>query len=184
MSKANITKRAIVSSFKQMVQLESFNKITVTNLCATTGISRRCFYCYFKDVYDVVNWIFYDEFLSKYKTESKILFFNGFFNDLCEYFYNNSKYYCKILTIEGQNSFRDYVSLSFTPLVIDDVKIGIPSEGHARVFINTLIDIGIYSILEWLQSEVITPPEQFVEKAVKLCSNAAYHFGDRASRKK
>ena len=80
------TEDKIIKSFKKLVNEYSFDKITVTMIAEDVGISRPIFYRHFKDKYELVNWIFYEEFLknmdvSRYKTSRDIL------EDLCKYFY-------------------------------------------------------------------------------------------------
>ena len=48
-----ITQRAIVSTFKGMLQDTPFNKITIADLSNRTGINRQTFYYNFRDIYDL-----------------------------------------------------------------------------------------------------------------------------------
>lgn len=176
MSKKNITRNAIVATFKKLVHEKSFYKITVTNLCDETGISRRCFYDYFKDIYDVVNWIFADEFLSTYTEKKEMYFFDDFFFNFCDYCHKNADYYSRILTIKGQNSFSSYFIESVTPLVIHDVKRGIPDDTLAPIFTQSICDAILLSIPNWLKDENRISTRAYVEQTLKLYSSASTNF--------
>ena len=52
------TKEAIVSSLYGMLKKKSFEKITVKDIVEDCGINRKTFYYYFKDIYDLVEYIF------------------------------------------------------------------------------------------------------------------------------
>ncbi len=65
MSKSYETRRAIAQTFKSLVLEVPFKRITVSLVCHTAGISRRSYYNHFKDLYNLINWIYYDEFLHK-----------------------------------------------------------------------------------------------------------------------
>ena len=61
MSDSLITKRAIATSIKELMRKKSFPKISVSDIVQNCGINRQTFYYHFKDKYDLVNWIYYDE---------------------------------------------------------------------------------------------------------------------------
>ena len=42
---------------------QSFEKISVSDICERCGMNRKSFYYHFKDKYDLVNWIFDTEFV-------------------------------------------------------------------------------------------------------------------------
>lgn len=58
---SQITKRALASSLKKMMEKKPLSKITVTDLARECGINRHTFYYHFKDIYDLVQWIFVSE---------------------------------------------------------------------------------------------------------------------------
>lgn len=51
---SQITKRALASSLKKMMEKKPLSKITVTDLTRECGINRHTFYYHFKDIYDLV----------------------------------------------------------------------------------------------------------------------------------
>ena len=61
MSAADLTRLAIVSSLKEVSEKKSFEKITVIEIAKQCDISRNTVYYYFKDKYDVLEWIFHME---------------------------------------------------------------------------------------------------------------------------
>ena len=57
MAQADIYRRTLAESLKELLERESIEKITVDEICEKAEISRRSFYRYFIDKYDVVSWI-------------------------------------------------------------------------------------------------------------------------------
>jgi len=51
-------KEIIADSLKELMQSIPLNNITVTDIVSNCGTSRQTFYRYYKDKYDVVNWIY------------------------------------------------------------------------------------------------------------------------------
>lgn len=108
MSDTNATKNALAASMKRLMQQRPFEKISVSDICADCGINRKSFYYHFRDKYDLVNWIFYNGFmteidLSRYENGWDLL------EEVCRYFYRERAFYRAALRIEGQNSFKDYL---------------------------------------------------------------------------
>lgn len=58
MSAADLTKKAIIASVKELAEKKAFEKITVIEIAKHCGVNRNTVYYYFKDKYDVLEWIF------------------------------------------------------------------------------------------------------------------------------
>lgn len=58
---SDLTKRAIAESFKKLLSSRVLSKITVRDITDECGVNRQTFYYHFKDVYDLMEWIFTDE---------------------------------------------------------------------------------------------------------------------------
>ena len=115
MADTNLTKQQLADSLKKRMLEKSFDKISVIDICEGCGMNRKSFYYHFKDKYDLVNWIFYTDFIDiarGWPCE------DGW--DLVEMligmFYRSQDFYRCALEIEGQNSFRDYFFDSMMPI--------------------------------------------------------------------
>ena len=64
MPDASITKYALAVSLRQLMDTTPFEKISIQDICAACGMSRKSFYYHFPDKYALVNWIFDTEFLA------------------------------------------------------------------------------------------------------------------------
>ncbi len=51
---ANFTKQAIAASFLKLLNEKRFDKITVKDIVQDCGVSRKTFYYYFDDIYDLM----------------------------------------------------------------------------------------------------------------------------------
>ena len=52
------TKYVFAKSIMELMESQSLDKITVTDIVKKSGMTRQTFYRYFKDKYDLVNWYF------------------------------------------------------------------------------------------------------------------------------
>ena len=64
MSDSNITKKALATALKKLMQTQPFDKISVGKICEACELNRKSFYYHFKDKYDLVEWIFDTEFIA------------------------------------------------------------------------------------------------------------------------
>ena len=70
-------------------------------------MNRKSFYYHFRDKYDLVNWIFYVDFIERMEWSSCRNEWD-MLEALCSHFYRERLFYQNALQVEGQNSFREY----------------------------------------------------------------------------
>ncbi|AGC69299.1 hypothetical protein Cst_c23390 [Thermoclostridium stercorarium subsp. stercorarium DSM 8532] len=58
---ARFTRKAIIQTFREMLEKSPLDKITVTNIIERCGINRNTFYYYFRDIYDLLDSFFKEE---------------------------------------------------------------------------------------------------------------------------
>ena len=63
----NATKLALEESLKHLLLKKPLDKITINDLTTDCGISRMAFYYHFKDIYDLLEWIYTNEVIGKIK---------------------------------------------------------------------------------------------------------------------
>ena len=88
MADSNITKNALATALKELMKEKPFEKISISDICDSCGMNRKSFYYHFKDKYDLVNWIFYVDFIGKMDFSS---YSNGWdlIEDICNKFYQD-----------------------------------------------------------------------------------------------
>lgn len=94
MSDSNITKRALAQSLKELMEVQPIEKISVGSICSQCGLNRKSFYYHFKDKYELINWIYYTEFVEK-AIEKQFDTSWNLFEEMCSYFYENRDFYNK-----------------------------------------------------------------------------------------
>ena len=58
---AQTTKRALGASLKKLLAEKPLDKITVGDITQDCEVNRQTFYYHFKDVYDLIEWVYLDE---------------------------------------------------------------------------------------------------------------------------
>ena len=70
MADSNSTKSALADAMKKLMVCKSFAKISISDLCEECGLNRKSFYYHFKDIYDLLEWIFANEVVKKIEKET------------------------------------------------------------------------------------------------------------------
>ncbi|MCI8594683.1 MAG: TetR family transcriptional regulator [Oscillospiraceae bacterium] len=58
---SKITKRALSGAFERLLTKKPLEKVTVKDIVEEAEVNRQTFYYHFKDIYDLIEWIFVDE---------------------------------------------------------------------------------------------------------------------------
>ena len=58
---AQTTKRALAASLKKLLSKKPLDKITVSDITDDCEVNRQTFYYHFKDIYDLIEWIYTSE---------------------------------------------------------------------------------------------------------------------------
>lgn len=165
MADSNITKRALASALRELMETTPFAKITVSDICARCSMNRKSFYYHFKDKFDLVNWIYDVEYLGHVKTGEDLLGWDSV-SHACDYFYENRDFYRKVLKVEDQNSFQNHFREIISPLFEEDIREifgdSVDSE-ESDFYVNFFADAVISAFVRWISDRNPVPPERFVE---------------------
>lgn len=161
MSNSQITKLALADSMKELMEEKPMSKITISDITESCNLSRKSFYYHFKDKYDLVNWIFYTEFVSIVQKASSVDIWD-LLESICQYLYENKVFYCNALKVRGQNSFSDYFIEVLEPFML--INFGNIFENHVeKEFFSTYFaDATRVAITRWLIEDKDIPPKKFV----------------------
>lgn len=182
MADSNSTKSALADAMKKLMVCKSFAKISISDLCEECGLNRKSFYYHFKDKYDLVNWIFYVDFLTNmggknFENEWDVLV------AVCNIFYHNKAFYQSALRIEGQNSFRDYFYEMLEPVMAFFVQ-DLFQVQNQKLFVTFFCDAFLTVVLRWFSMESELEPETFVEELKEVICRSSEKIAAKAEPKK
>ena len=163
-------KTALAKTMRQLLEVTSFSKISVSSLCNACGINRKSFYYHFKDKYDLVCWIFESEvghmmITNSYASDWDVLL------DMCKYLDENRSFYAKVLRIDGQNSFREFFGKTVAECVRFYYNGRINSPDDLEFLSRFLAGALLLSIMEWIADPDPVPPEEFTEQLRRCVKN-------------
>ncbi len=176
MADSNITKQALASALKDLMEETTFDKINIGQICEKCGMNRKSFYYHFRDKYDLVNWIFDTDFIALALNRSADRW--ELIEVVCNYFYENRNFYRKALRVKGQNSFSEHFRDFLHPLIHTRIKEILGQNDVPQLFVDFLTDGFVCSIERWLLDKNCIPPNQFVSTIKVLVQGVAaeiYH---------
>ncbi len=168
------TKEALAASMKELMTKKSFARISISDICEGCGLNRKSFYYHFKDKYDLMNWVFYTDFITlstqaEYETGWEL------FSAASHYIYKERKFYYAALQTEGQNSFREYFKESIRDIVLSlfDLEFG----ERTDMIIADMISVSLISVLdEWLGEDDPLGPDDFLKKLKEVLLKVSEAF--------
>lgn len=168
MPSPGITKKIIAGTMKELLSKRPLSKISVGDIVERCEINRNTFYYHFKDKYDVVNWIFYTEYIAEF-SHDEVENIWQFIEHLCCFFYKDKDFYSNALMEQGTNSLSEY----FTDLIKGTIRVRIEEltedDLYADFYVNFFSDAFVICFSNWLIEGAKLPPEtlaRFVKKAV------------------
>lgn len=153
-------KQKFADAFEHLLNNHQLSRITVTQLAKECGLSRRCFYNNFIDIYDFVFSIHIMKF--QYITDS-FLENKKLYDALLSSLYTIKKYnsfYKELINTQGPNSFIK----NLIPFMVDNgIKIINQPVTDDLLFCLELYWTGFsYKLCEWIENDMNIAPEDFV----------------------
>lgn len=161
MSGIHTTKLALADSMKELLKSRPMKKISITNIVEGCNMNIQSFYYHFRDKYELVNWIYYTELVSKLRDlpleRYELLERN------CNYFYDNKSFYKNAFEVTGQNSFSEYFSEVTHSILKVQLEEIFKSKKNVDFYITFYVDANRASISRWLREGAKIPPGEFVD---------------------
>ncbi|PKM52647.1 MAG: dihydroxyacetone kinase transcriptional activator DhaS [Firmicutes bacterium HGW-Firmicutes-7] len=166
------TKKAISASLKKLMQDTPFDKITIVDIVNDCQVNRQTFYYHFKDIYELLGWIYKNEALTniaEYKT------FNTWqkgFLKIFTYVLEN-RLFCmntfRSLAREHLEKFLYDIVFNLIIDVINEVAEDASLDDKEKTFISNFYSYAFIGILtNWMREGMKTDPQIIISDLTKL----------------
>ncbi len=170
------TKLTIANVFKELMTKKPFEKITISDITSACGLNRQTFYYHFRDKYELLNWIFYNEAITPFIDN---LSFDNWSRKLCDMLntiYTNGRFYTNAMKTSYGEEFREYmhkVSTNVFSAVIDHVSGNYEIQDDDKRFIAEFFSYGVVgTIVSWVQKGMRESPETVVAHIENLVNDS------------
>jgi AcrR family transcriptional regulator len=152
--------------FNELLNEQSIYDITVQDILDKSNICRSTFYRYFDDKYDLMNG-FYTFHVEQFYVNGESL--SEIQLETMNFYSQNKKYFKKILTYNGQNSFRQFIYQEGVRLISDFIKRRVPMDilSLDLEFAIRMYNYGAFEITsDWLMEKIEMSPEEINEHRI------------------
>lgn len=162
-------KYKLAAAMKECMKSASVEKITVTEIVETCGVTRQTFYRNFKDKYDLINWYFDKILLESFEHmgEGKTVY-EGLVNKF-HYIQQEKLFFKAAFKNDDQNCLRDHdfqLILRFYENQIQaKTKQPIPENLHFQL--EMYCQGSVYMTTQWVLGDMKKRPEKMAENLVK-----------------
>lgn len=176
---AQMTKLALAQSLKQLMAERTLDKITVKEIVARCGVNRQTFYYHFKDIYDLLEWMFVNEgqeFSRRFPNMRTNDDGESAIRNMCSYLSDNKSMVMNIYHSLGRELLDRYLCRQMAKLLHANLSSRVQVYGVKEDDLNYLI--GFYkhafvgSLLDWVHEGLPGETEEIVEKMLPVLQGA------------
>lgn len=167
--KVDRTKKLIADAIKQAVKTTSLKKLTVQDLCDRCQINRGTFYYHFRDIPDLICWIYHTEVTipvqemirSRPRRHMSVTLY------MLQKAYENKEFYYQALSDQGQNNLWDFAMKEseenwklMWETYLHDKKRSALSDSGIQYVLKYFADAHHYAATAWIKNGRVESPEQ------------------------
>lgn len=165
---STITKNALKASLKKLLETKALNKITVADITDDCGISRMTFYYHFKDIYDLVDWICYEDTAKALKGNKTYDTWQEGFLNIFKAVRDNKTFVQNVYNSISREQIENYLyKMTFKLLedVVEEKAIGKSILKEDKYFIANFYKYAFVGLmLEWIKDDMKKDPNEIIAK--------------------
>ena len=164
---SDITKRRLVASLKKLMIQKPLHKITVQEIAEGCGMHRQTFYYHFRDVYDLVRWM-YEEEMDRLLVQGEMtLSWQDKILQLFSYISDNLEVCLCTLNSLSRATLRDLFMADLEGAVREIILLygqNIPDSKGYIEYLTHFYTMALAGMVEnWVLGEINMTPEMIVE---------------------
>ncbi len=108
MAVQDLTKKLLADTLQSMLKSTPLYKIHIKDLCAVCGVNRQTFYYHFHDKYELISWIYIQDYNAAWH-EVGCSYNEKLFCRMLEKMYEKHSFYKRVFDDSSQNCLREYM---------------------------------------------------------------------------
>ena len=156
MADSNITKSALASALKELMETTPFAKITVSDICAKCNMNRKSFYYHFKDIYDLVEWCCLEDARIALQGKKTSSTWHEGLLQIFDAVMENKPFILNVYRCVGREQIENYLFQLTCDLlmgVVTEKSKDIPITDEQKIFIADLYKYSFVGImLDWIKN--------------------------------
>ena len=169
---SNITKNALVFSFRDLLLKKPLHKITINDITENCGVNRMTFYYHFQDIYDLIDWMFTQDAEKIIKNKETFGSWQDAMTAIFKMVLNNKTIILNIYHSLSHEQVENYLNnLIFNILkdVVDNNAKKLDVKEEDKKFIADFYKYAFTGvILNWIKTDMKVTPEVMAGKLMTL----------------
>mgnify|MGYP001243344367 FL=1 len=167
-----LTKKAIIDSFVQLLNQRPLDQITVTDIARECGISRRTFYHYYQDIYQLPEDLFLSETRKILKGETDFRSWEQWFEKMTVFAFHNKTAIAHIYHSARREYLERYIFTIADKTFTDFIAQSGKSKSYRQEDIDMLAafytSAAVGLAFDWIRRGMQENPQQLIHGYVKL----------------
>ena len=167
-----VIKRVLASTLKEMAEKKSLSKITINDLTQACDVSRQTFYNNFKDIYDLVEWIYLKEVVTPIESGKNYDKWQDALTSIFQYISENHVFVLNTYRSFGKGFLEKVLRQEIELFLSNQVfkKIEVTKEEAKQVefsysfYTYALVGVG----LDWIEKQMPESVEELVGRIEKV----------------
>ena len=167
-----VIKRVLASTLKEMAGKKSLSKITINDLTQACDVSRQTFYNNFKDIYDLVEWIYLKEVVTPIERGKIYDKWQDALTSIFQYISENHVFVLNTYRSFGKGFLEKVLRQEIELFLSNQVfkKIEVTKEEAKQVefsysfYTYALVGVG----LDWIEKQMPESVEELVERIERV----------------
>ena len=168
---SDLTKQALIASFKKLLETEPFDKITISDITNDCGLSRQTFYYHFRDIFDMIRWIYNSESLNEIGGRGGYGTWQDKIRELFDYTLNNKSLILGTFNSKCRNDLVGYymdVSIRKISDIVEMKSDGDIAEKDKKFIASVYAYAFVGIMVDWISDGMKEPSEEMVDRVYKI----------------
>ena len=168
---SDLTKQALIASFKKLLETEPFDKITISDITNDCGLSRQTFYYHFRDIFDMIRWIYNSESLNEIGGRGGYGTWQDKIRELFDYTLNNKSLILGTFNSKCRNDLVGYymdVSIRKISDIVEMKSDGDIAEKDKKFIASVYAYAFVGIMVDWISDGMKESSEEMVGRVYKI----------------
>ena len=168
---SDLTKQALIASFKKLLETEPFDKITISDITNDCGLSRQTFYYHFRDIFDMIRGIYNSESLNEIGGRGGYGTWQDKIRELFDYTLNNKSLILGTFNSKCRNDLVGYymdVSIRKISDIVEMKSDGDIAEKDKKFIASVYAYAFVGIMVDWISDGMKESSEEMVDRVYKI----------------
>ena len=168
---SDLTKQALIASFKKLLETEPFDKITISDITNDCGLSRQTFYYHCRDIFDMIRWIYNSESLNEIGGRGGYGTWQDKIRELFDYTLNNKSLILGTFNSKCRNDLVGYymdVSIRKISDIVEMKSDGDIAEKDKKFIASVYAYAFVGIMVDWISDGMKESSEEMVDRVYKI----------------